>query len=197
MAKGKYHERRQRQIDQLKQDILKAARQLALKNGWPSVSIRKISDIIEYTPPVIYEHFENKEAILAELESMGFRKLRHAMEDARQQAKTPEKQLEEVAKAYWEFATQHPELYQVMYNLQGIQSKPPDTRAIRNTGQPVLETLRYLHTFPAERESLFFQWWALSHGFVSLYMSGQLPSMKDGLKQNYLDAVRRFAKGMG
>lgn len=39
-----------------------------MKNeGWQSLSIRKIADAIEYSIPVIYDHFENKEAILHEM----------------------------------------------------------------------------------------------------------------------------------
>ena len=83
-----------------------------------------------------------------------------------------------------------------MFNLEGIQSSPPDTQALRTYGKSVLETLKYLHTFPAEREKLFFSWWALSHGFVSLAMSGQLPDQQENLKTHYLAAIQDFIKGM-
>lgn len=196
MSSKPHIERRQREISLIKEKILRAARKIAVKNGWPAVSIRKIAKEIEYTPPVIYEHFRNKEAILAELETIGFQILAKAIDEARLKAPSPEQQLVSMSEAYWDFTFEHVELYQVMYNLEGVQSTPARTDAIRQSGQSIVELLKYLHTFPAEREGLFFNWWALSHGFVSLVLSGQVPGMKPQLKVYYLDAVKRLMKGM-
>ena len=189
-------ERRQREIEAVKAHILQAARDIALKKGWPTVSIRKIAEVIEYTPPVIYEHYKNKEAILAALESLGFEELKKKLDDAARETKEADKQLRELSLAYWNFAFEFPELYQVMYNLEGTQSSSPNHQAIRESGNAVIETLRYLHTFPAQRESIFFNWWALAHGYVSLVMSGQLPGMQDQMKQYFLEAVDRLQAGM-
>ncbi|MEL6805067.1 MAG: helix-turn-helix domain-containing protein, partial [Bacteroidota bacterium] len=62
-------ERREKEKAAQTNSILRAARKIAVAEGWTKVSIRKISKEIAYTPPVIYEHFKNKEAILIELES--------------------------------------------------------------------------------------------------------------------------------
>ncbi len=196
MTEKPHIERRQRDISIIKEKILKAARKIAVKNGWPAVSIRKIAKEIEYTPPVIYEHFKNKEAILAELEMIGFQILGKSINEARLKAPSPEAQLVHMSEAYWNFTFEHKELYEVMYNLEGVQSTPARSDSIRQSGHTVVELLEHLHTFPAEREGLFFNWWALSHGFVSLVLSGQLPGMKEQLKHYYLDSVRRLVKGM-
>ena len=60
-------ERRDRERQEIKQAILTAAREIAAVEGWQSVTIRKVAERIEYSPPTIYEHFANKEAILLEL----------------------------------------------------------------------------------------------------------------------------------
>ena len=57
----------------MKQAILAAARDIAAQEGWQAVTIRKVADRIEYSPPMIYEHFENKDAVLLELMREGFR----------------------------------------------------------------------------------------------------------------------------
>jgi AcrR family transcriptional regulator len=49
------------------QSILQAAFTLAKTEGWASLSMRKIADAIEYSAPVVYDYFENKEAILFEI----------------------------------------------------------------------------------------------------------------------------------
>ena len=55
-------ERKLRQKEEMKSSILDAAWKLVQQDGWQSLSIRKIADAIEYSVPVIYYHFENKEA---------------------------------------------------------------------------------------------------------------------------------------
>ncbi len=189
-------ERRHREIELLKKNILSAARKIATEKGWPSVSIRKIAEIIEYTPPVIYEHYKNKEAILAALEEMGFQELQQLLNAAKEQHNEAKNALLAISSVYWEFALSHADLYQVMFNLEGIRSTPPDTQALRVSAQAVIDTLKPLHTFPSERESLFFQWWAIVHGFVSLAMSGQLPGMKDQLHSYLMEGIERFINSM-
>jgi AcrR family transcriptional regulator len=61
------HERRQREKESIRANILQAAFTLAKTEGWGSLSIRKIADAIEYSAPVVYDYFENKEAILFEI----------------------------------------------------------------------------------------------------------------------------------
>lgn len=61
------HERRQREKESVRANILQAAFNLAKTEGWTSLSMRKIADAIEYSAPVVYDHFENKEAILFEI----------------------------------------------------------------------------------------------------------------------------------
>jgi len=50
-------ERRTREKRELKQQILDAARELFVREGYESVSMRKIADKIEYSPATIYTYF--------------------------------------------------------------------------------------------------------------------------------------------
>ena len=197
MDKPKPHkERRVKEIEVLKTAILKAARDLAVKDGWPKVSIRKIAAIIAYTPPVIYEHFKNKEAILIELESQGFRQLKYALEHARETESEPVKQLLAISSEFWDWAFKNAEYYQVMFNLDGIRSTPPSTEALRDSGKSIAEVLKQIHLFSSETDELFFNWWAMMHGHVSLVMSGQLRGMDAQIKRHMLSGMQRFAKAL-
>lgn len=189
-------ERRQRQIEALKVEILDAARSLAIKEGWPKVSIRKIGGIIEYTAPVIYEHFKNKEAILIELETQGFQQLKYALEDARAKDGEPIQQLVKISEAHWDWAFKNAELYQVMFNMEGIICTPTNPKALSDSANCVVETLRQIQLFSSETEELFFSWWALVHGYVSLVMSDQVHGMDSKMRRYMLNAVERFAKGL-
>ena len=57
-------ERRERLRIQVRSDIVKTAKDIAREDGWTAVSIRKIADVIEYSPPILYEYFESKDKLL-------------------------------------------------------------------------------------------------------------------------------------
>jgi AcrR family transcriptional regulator len=189
-------ERRQREIEAVKADIIEATRKLATTKGWPKVSIRKIAEEIEFTPPVIYEHYKSKEAILIELEEIGFRQLRYALEEARESIADPGEQLQAMTAAYYDWAFAQADLYQVMFNLEGIRSTPPSSTALREAGKPVINTLQQLHLFKAEVEELFFNWWGMVHGHVSVVMCGQVSGMHTTIRRYLLAGMSRFQKGM-
>jgi len=113
-------QRREREKQEVRQGILTAAREIALREGWQAVTIRKVAECIEYSPSMIYEYFASKEAILLELHYEGFRLLAFSLKSARSSAKDLEDRLISMAEAYWEFAMRHPELYQVMHGLNGV-----------------------------------------------------------------------------
>ena len=53
-------ERREREKESLRQDILDVAREMFATEGYESVSMRKIADKIEYSPTTIYLYFKDK-----------------------------------------------------------------------------------------------------------------------------------------
>ena len=57
-------ERRERELAERRQVIVNAARELAEAEGWESVTTRRLADRIEYSQPVLYSHFEGKDAIV-------------------------------------------------------------------------------------------------------------------------------------
>ncbi|RYG30926.1 MAG: TetR/AcrR family transcriptional regulator, partial [Chitinophagaceae bacterium] len=82
-------------------NILDAAFHIVKKEGWQALSMRKIAEEIEYTAPIIYEYFANKEAILEALSKKGFLLLTSQMQEAVNKVETPEEKLEAAWMAYW------------------------------------------------------------------------------------------------
>jgi AcrR family transcriptional regulator len=107
-----------RQKEETRSNILEAAYAIVKEDGWQGLSMRKIADRIEYTAPIIYEYFSNKEAILQELTGKGFIKLTKELEKAKAKFDKPEEQLEAMWMAYWDFAFTDTEMYQVMFGVQ-------------------------------------------------------------------------------
>jgi AcrR family transcriptional regulator len=98
-------------------NILDASLQIVKEEGWQALSMRKIADRIEYTAPIIYEYFSNKEAILLELNRKGYLLLAKDLQEAKNKHRLPAKQLEAMWVAYWNFAFENKELYQGMFGV--------------------------------------------------------------------------------
>ncbi|HWK07744.1 MAG TPA: TetR/AcrR family transcriptional regulator [Puia sp.] len=110
-------DRKIRQKEEVRANILDTAWGLVVAEGWQSFSIRKIADAIEYSVPVIYSHFENKDAILLEFNRKGFTLLTEALAAAKAGEAVPAEQLRVMGRAYWKFAFANKEYYQLMFGL--------------------------------------------------------------------------------
>lgn len=60
-------ERKQREQAQMREDILMSARKIMKSKGIDNISIRKIADMIEYSPAIIYHYFKNKDEIIEKI----------------------------------------------------------------------------------------------------------------------------------
>ncbi|MGB9204458.1 MAG: helix-turn-helix domain-containing protein [Terriglobales bacterium] len=54
-------ERLEHKKSRIREDILNAARELFVKDGFDGVSMRRVAEKVEYSPTTIYLHFANKE----------------------------------------------------------------------------------------------------------------------------------------
>ena len=111
-------ERRERERVLRRQVIVNAARELAEAEGWESVTTRRLADCIEYSQPVLYSHFEGKDAIVSAVALEGFGELAAVLHNAREMAGSPAAEPRAVARAYLEFARANPALYQAMFTLR-------------------------------------------------------------------------------
>ncbi len=194
-------ERKQRQKEQLRTSILQAARNIASKEGWQAVTIRKIADEIEYTPPIVYEHFENKEAVLLAIAMEGAEAMLEKISrvDAELDAR---KRLTEFAKVHWEFASENPEMYKLMFGFESLPSHPEARPKIAtDIRKYFFDTVSEISGIRNEREleELSFNWLCILHGFTSLIMLAQsrkkeLPNFNANIiLENF---TNRFIKGL-
>lgn len=194
-------ERRQRHRDEVKNDIITTAWEMVKKDGWQALSIRKIADAIEYSVPVIYDHFENKEAILIEFGKKGFRKLGDKLEAAREKHSNPDDQIKAIADAYWDFAMNNQELYQLMFGL-GMASCESDkcTCEYERFTDVIMEPIeKALHTNNRTDVSACLKYhtlWSVMHGLVSIKM-GARTSVDAQLNKMVLDdAVNGYIRNL-
>lgn len=168
-------ERRLRQKEEVKTSILQAAWQLVLEEGWQALSIRKIADAIEYSVPVIYTHFENKDAILQEFTKDGFRLLTETIIQQRNSQSAPGQQLVAMAQGYWDFAFAHKEYYQLMFGLGIPPCEQVNQVAEMKQFSSVLigviqEAINASHQPDVDSFLKFHTYWSILHGLVSIQM---------------------------
>ena len=166
-------ERKQRDREARRAQIIGAARRIAELEGWPSVTVRRLSDEISYSQPVLYGHFESREGILAAVAIEGFQEIGLALEKARKRAK-PGKMVESVASAYLEFAASSPALYEVMFSLSlnipfADAATPPE---LRFAFAQLLEMFQGQGSKPEVLSELF---WAGLHGIADLTRTKRFP----------------------
>ena len=120
--------RRERQRLENREGILAAALAIAERESWSAVTIRKIADEIDYTSPIIYQHFDNKEAALQALIEQGFTHLEASMRRALTED-DPETRVLTLGRAYLHFARDHRRLYELMHGLGGVALEPSERTA--------------------------------------------------------------------
>ncbi len=140
-------ERKAREKRELKQQILDAARELFVREGYESVSMRKIADKIEYSPATIYTYFKDKDDVLDCLCEETFLKLDLEKSAAVQEMKgDPLQALKKGMETYIRFGLDHPEHYIVTFILKAAPYEKPGGRETRKakTGQRCFGNMRNL-----------------------------------------------------
>ena len=173
MATDRIADRKSRDRQARGAQIISAARQIAEREGWPSVTVRRLSDEISYSQPVLYSHFESREAILTAVAIEGFQDLGKALEKARTHAKEGNG-MEPVAAAYLRFAESSPAMYEAMFSLGltvpfGDAATPPE---LRFGFFQLLELFQGKTAMPEVVTELF---WANLHGIAELTRTKRFP----------------------
>ncbi|MBV8137491.1 MAG: TetR/AcrR family transcriptional regulator [Deltaproteobacteria bacterium] len=193
-------ERRERERTAQREGIVAAAIAIARKEGWREVTIRKIADAIEYTAPIIYEHFENKDALLLELLRRGFRALNERLRAAIREPSGTRNTILLGAAAAMDFATENPELYQVMHGLDGVPfgtpAAPAEAREAFSILRLAIESWAREQDLKAHSSNDWTETvWALIHGFISLEMAHRLPGGTARVKPLMLKALGSLLSG--
>lgn len=149
-----------------------AARDIAHSEGWQAVTIRRVAEHISYAPPVVYEYFANKDALVLAIADEGYTQLLEALKSAA--SKTPSGDhmapLRSIALAYYRFAARHPEVYALIFDSHGAYC-----HYRRGDGSPTIPDYcvsQLAKAFPAYKNDVqmasdaFMAAWALLHGLV-------------------------------
>jgi AcrR family transcriptional regulator len=147
--------------------IVRTARALAESEGWAAVTTRRLADEIEYSQPVLYSHFPNKDAIVAAVAVEGFAELAEEMGKAAD--------VRSVAVAYVDFAEANPALYDAMFSrAAGLRFAQPDAPAPLRAGFAAIKATLVPVAGDRDPGILTEVAWSALHGLVTLTRDGRL-----------------------
>lgn len=110
-------ERKEKQKQEIKKMILDASMKLFMEQGFENVSIRKIADLIEYSPTTVYLYFKDKNEILFNLHELGFQKMAEYTATL-WTIKNPLVRLTKMGEYYLQFGLENPAYYELMFILK-------------------------------------------------------------------------------
>lgn len=170
-------ERKERERANRERLILATARELAEQQGWDAVTTRRLAERIEYSQPVLYSHFRGKREIIGAVALQGATELATALRAAAAAADGPRARVTALARAYLDFATRHPAVYDAMFQLDGgLAFAHEDTpEPLKDGFAALLENLSEV-AGDGVHPGLFTEvFWAALHGLATLTRAGRLP----------------------
>jgi AcrR family transcriptional regulator len=103
-------DRKARHKQLLRQEILDAAREIFVKEGYGRLSMRRVADKIDYSPTAIYLHFRDKQDLVFSLCEESFGRLVRELEGLDAEA-DPVARLKQGLRRYIDFGLKNPQHY--------------------------------------------------------------------------------------
>jgi len=169
-------ERRQRERTEVRERILDAALEVFAREGTEGLTMRALADAIEYSPPVIYAHFRDKDAIIEELCYRQLRSLAQVFSTFG--ALDPIERLRRIGYVYADFAIDHPSHFRFLFltahsittDDEELGKDDPQRNAYAFLKQTVKDALAADVFRPeyTDAEEIAQLCWASAHGLVAL-----------------------------
>ncbi|MBL1422466.1 MAG: TetR/AcrR family transcriptional regulator [Alphaproteobacteria bacterium] len=164
----------------VKQNAVNIAFAIVQGEGGKKLTMRHLADEIGISHTALYRHYKNKDAVLLQVATKGFKQLMLRMAAC---LKVPDKasaeQLSDASLAYVEFAMQHAEIYRLM-NGGFVQNDAANVELSALSNQ-MFEILKII-ILKGQAEGAFkkdnvdtmgFALWSMLHGYVELILRGR------------------------
>ena len=98
-----------------REEILQAAKELFLEQGYDSTTIRRIADRVGISAPALYLYFKDKEALMLALCDQTFGHLIEAVGEIERTVADPLERVRRFGEAYVRFGLTHPDEYRLVF----------------------------------------------------------------------------------
>jgi AcrR family transcriptional regulator len=177
----------------LREALIEAALDLIGSKGPGGFTFAEAARHAGVSPAAPYRHYENREALMAEVAAKGFAAFTQALEKARNGGKPdPLTALKNCGKAYLEFARTQPAYYSAMFEGGLDISGYPELRkaadeafaSLKSAVGDLIETLPQTGRPPVLMVALHI--WSVSHGIASLFGRGDGAAFKQPISPEEL-----------
>lgn len=190
----------------MRRDILDAAKQLFVKEGFENVSMRRLASAIGYSPAAIYRYFSNKREILTALRDEGFSQYAIRQQELADTVTDPVERLRQSGRGYIRFAMEQPDSYHLMFSTAAHEVDLKGDKAgnsltsfnlFRKNVQECLDTGVF---GDVDFETAVYAFWSGVHGLAELIHSGRFAVLAesddlDRLIDNILGFIQRPTAG--
>jgi len=199
-------ERREREREQRKAQILDTARVLLLEKGLNATSINQIAKRAELSVGAIYFYYKSKEDLYAALQVEGLELLNQTIRQSVQELSSPEENVRHIAMAYLKFSEEHKNYFDIINYF--LASPEPifspelkiqvDDRG-KNNLTILTDTIReaiqsgLFKAVDPRRQAIIL--WSTLHGMIQFKKLEKTILAKENHQSLYLEAVERFLDG--
>lgn len=200
-------QRRRREKEHRRQQILDAARILLFENGLKAVSVNRIARRAELAVGTIYFYFRSKEEIFAALQEEGLTLLLNDVRGALAAATDARESLHNIAQAYLNFSREQKDYFDVInYFLSSgdVLLTPEIKQQVDRQGNRILRVVEQtlqrgvdkgqFRISDVRRHALLF--WVILHGLVPFRKMKDTLLSGDSLPGIYRFAVDHFINGL-
>lgn len=182
----------------LRAATLETTRTLLVRDGYDSLSMRKIAREVGCSVSSIYEHFASKDQLVHALIDEGFQRWYDEVVESAASSGTALQRLELHCRRYVAFGLANPEYYEIMYmyHPRSLARFPRElfrraTRSMDVLAGLVHEAAPDAFRTPAEARIHGHVVWAILHGVVSTILATRLDTRID--QSAYVDTSVQFA----
>ena len=179
--------------ENLRQEIMDAAREMFVAEGYQNVSMRKIADKIGYSATTIYLYFKDKNDLLHQICEQTFARLAANIKAIHRLSDNPLEKLRSGLREYIHFGLKHPSQYEIVFITPLPREAEGDFEA--SNGRIAFDTMRTVVTECTSAnllkhndvELISQTLWAGIHGVTSLLIQhGGFPFVE---REKLIDSV--------
>lgn len=98
-----------------REEILQAAKELFLEQGYDQTTIRRIADRVGVSAPALYLYFQDKEQMMLALCDQTFGHLIQSIGEIEKTVTDPRQRIRQFGEAYLKFGLKHPDEYRLIF----------------------------------------------------------------------------------
>ena len=166
----------------LKEALIAAGLKILSEDGVEGLSLRKVAREVGVSHTAPYNHFSDKQALMAAISTAGFEQLYKKLSETFIEAKTSSTRIiPKVAWAYMRFALEDPGRFRLMFSgALDVETDHPTYMAVSQKNITLFEEIiSYCQEVGEIREGKLndhaIRIWSLVHGFTNLVVEDQFP----------------------